>query len=338
MIFIVSENGYHTQGEHNMKKLFTLFTFFIAAALLLAGCGSNNSSSSDSKKDAGSDTQSTYSVNHAMGTTKIPNNPKRIVALTNESTEALLAMGITPVGAVKSWEGDPWYPHIADKMKNVKVVGEESQVNLEAIAKLHPDLIIGNKMRQEKIYKQLSAIAPTVFSETLRGDWKENFKLYSKAVNKEDKGKEVLQSYDDHVAKLHDKLGDQVNKTISLVRFMPADIRIYHKDTFAVIILDQLGFKRPANQDKNDFAAKHVTKEMIPKMDGDVIFYFAYETGDGEASKAETEWTNDPLWKNLSAVKNGHAYEVSDAIWNTSGGVISANMVLDDINKILVKN
>ncbi|GAA3331649.1 hypothetical protein GCM10020331_089080 [Ectobacillus funiculus] len=36
------------------------------------------------------------------------------------------------------------------KMKDVQVVGTESEVNVEAIAALKPDLIIGNKIRQEK--------------------------------------------------------------------------------------------------------------------------------------------------------------------------------------------
>ncbi|MED3855592.1 iron siderophore-binding protein, partial [Priestia megaterium] len=41
----------------------------------------------------------------AMGKTEIPKTPKRVVVLTNEGTEALLAMGIKPVGAVQSWLG-----------------------------------------------------------------------------------------------------------------------------------------------------------------------------------------------------------------------------------------
>ena len=89
-------------------------------------------------------------VEHAMGKTEVPANPKRVVILTNEGTEALLELGVKPVGAVKSWTGDPWYPHIKDKMKDVKVVGDEGQVNVETIASLKPDLIIGNKMRHEK--------------------------------------------------------------------------------------------------------------------------------------------------------------------------------------------
>ena len=43
-------------------------------------------------------------------------------------------------------------------------------------------------MRHEKVYEQLKAIAPTVFSETLRGEWKDNFKFYAKALNKEKEG------------------------------------------------------------------------------------------------------------------------------------------------------
>jgi len=47
---------------------------------------------------------------------------------------------------------------------------------------------------KKKIYAKLSKIAPIVFSDTLRGDWKENFKLYVKAVNQETKGEEVLKA------------------------------------------------------------------------------------------------------------------------------------------------
>jgi iron complex transport system substrate-binding protein len=73
-------------------------------------------------------------------------------------------------------------------------------------------------------------------------------------------------------------------------------------------------------------------------MDVDLLFYFTYAPpGDTEATKTEEEWTNDPLWKNLEAGKAGKAYKVDDAIWNTSGGVIAANLLLDDLEKILTK-
>jgi iron complex transport system substrate-binding protein len=319
-----------------MKLRNLLSLLLIASLLFLAACGNKEeekegSAGNDDKKEE------TYTVEHAMGTTEIEGTPKKVVILTNEGTEALLSMGVTPVGAVQSWTGDPWYDHIADDMKDVEVVGTESELNMEAIAKLQPDLIIGNKMRQEEQYNQLKDIAPTVMAETLRGNWKENFELYAKAVNKEEKGQEVLAEYDQRIEDLKGKLGDKLNQEVSMVRFLAGDVRIYHKDSFSGVILDQLGFARPEGQDVEDFAEKGVTKERIPAMDGDVLFYFTYETGDGEANKLAEEWLNDPLFQNLEVAKQDKVYEVSDAIWNTAGGVMAANAMLDDIEKFFLE-
>ncbi|EOO23975.1 Iron(III) dicitrate-binding protein [Bacillus cereus BAG1X2-3] len=317
------------------KKSFTVFVFLLAFSMLLSACGKSNNKEESTKED---NKKEVVNVEHAMGKTEVPANPKRVVILTNEGTEALLELGVKPVGAVKSWTGDPWYPHIKDKMKDVKVVGDEGQVNVETIASLKPDLIIGNKMRHEKVYEQLKAIAPTVFSETLRGEWKDNFKFYAKALNKEKEGQKVISDYESRMKDLKGKLGDKVNQEISMVRFMPGDVRIYHGDTFSGVILKELGFKRPGDQNKDDFAERNVSKERISAMDGDVLFYFTFDKGnEKKGSELEKEYINDPLFKNLNAVKNGKAYKVDDVIWNTAGGVMAANLLLDDIEKRFVK-
>lgn len=272
-------------------------------------------------------------IEHSMGTTTVPDAPQRIIVLTNEGTEALLAMGVKPVGAVNSWNGDPWYAHIAGQMEGVEPVGKESAVNLELIAALQPDLILGTKLRHEAIYEQLSAVAPTVISERLRGDWRINFKLWAKAVGKGPEGDKVLADFDAHAAGLATKLGERLKEKISVVRFMPGHIRIYQKDSFSGFILDKIGFARPANQDVDDFVLK-VGKESIPDMDGDRLFYFTYEPGDGEATKLAKDVLADPLWQTLGAVKAGKVYAVDDTIWNTAGGVLAANLMLDDIARI----
>lgn len=322
-----------------MKFKSFLAILSVFTILFLAACGNNNEQDETADKEKeGSKTENTgYTVEHAMGTTKLDKTPEKVVILTNEGTEALLSMGVTPVGAVQSWTGDPWYEHIAEDMKDVQVVGTESEVNVEAIAALQPDLIIGNKMRQEKIYDQLNDIAPTVFAETLRGDWKENFELYAKALNKEEEGKKVLADYDSRIQEIKTSLGDKINQEVSIVRFMAGDVRIYHKDTFSGVILDQIGFARPESQNVDDFAEKNATKERIPAMDGDILFYFTYETGDGEASQLEKEWIEDPLFKNLKVSQDGNVHKVNDTIWNTAGGVIAANLLLDDIEKYFSK-
>jgi iron complex transport system substrate-binding protein len=315
-----------------MLSLITIFT-----VLLLAACGGTEVKEKDTAEKPKENEETSYTVDHAMGTATLEKTPEKVVILTNEGTEALLALGVTPVGAVQSWTGDPWYDHIAEEMKDVKVVGVESQVNVEAIAALKPDLIIGNKMRQEDIYEQLSAIAPTVFAEDLRGNWKNNFELYAKAVNKEEKGKEVIATYDQRIEDLKAKLGDKVNMKVSMVRFLAGDVRIYHKDSFSGVILEQIGFARPESQNMDDFAEKGVTQERIPAMDGDILFYFTYDEGDGKATEVEKEWIENPLFKNLEVAKKGEVHKVDDAIWNTAGGVKAANLMLDDIEKYFLK-
>lgn len=325
-----------------MKSI--LFALMLTFILALVGCGNDSATTeaSDSTNietegvEEGETESASYTVEHAMGTTEMKETPKKVVILTNEGTEALLALGVTPVGAVTSWTGDPWYEHISEQMEGVQEVGTESEPNLEAIAALQPDLIIGNKMRQEAVYEQLNAIAPTIFAETLRGNWKVNFELYAEVLNKKDEGQKVLNSYADRIARFQEQAGDKLDLEISMIRFMGGDVRIYQKDSFSGVILDEIGFARPESQDVDEFAITGATKEMIPQMDGDLLFYFTYETGDGEASKVEQEWLDDPLFQKLPVVQGGNAHKVSDEIWNTAGGVLAANLMIEDLeNKIL---
>ncbi|WP_322379227.1 iron chelate uptake ABC transporter family permease subunit, partial [Clostridium perfringens] len=71
------------------------------------------------------------------------------------------------------------------------------------------------------------------------------------------------------------------------------------------------------------------------EADGDVMFYFTYELGDGKGLAREQEWLNDPMFKSLNVVKNNKAYKVDDIIWNTAGGIKAANLMLDDLTNML---
>ncbi|MFC7439668.1 ABC transporter substrate-binding protein [Laceyella putida] len=309
--------------KHFLRSLLV----FSAMLIALVGC-----SSSPAPKEKA--TEQTRTIQHAMGTTKVPAEPKRVVVLTNEGLEAALALGVKPVGAVESFTAKPFYKHLLAETKGVKTVGNEHEPNLETIASLKPDLIIGNKMRQEKVYSQLNAIAPTVFAEELRGDWKVNFDLYAKALNKEAEGKKVLADYEKKVQEVKQNAGDLLQQKVSVIRFMAGKTRIYQQQSFTGVLLKDVGFARTELGQKDDFAME-ISKEQIPQGDGDIIFYFTYDEGDKKGDAQEQEITNDPLWKNLTAVKNNRAFKVDDVIWNTAGGVKAAMIMLDQLNGIV---
>lgn len=205
-------------------------------------------------------------VTHVMGVTSVPDQPLRVVALTNEATEDLLALGIVPVGAVRSANADPWFDHVAEPLKDTVLVGEELAPDLEVILSLEPDLILGNKKRHEQIYEPLSAIAPTVFVENITGQWRQNLAFYAGAVGRAAEGDALLKAYEARVAAIRAALGARIEEKVGLVRFISGQNYAYSNDSFSGSILRDVGFARPAAQDKPGLANPSVSNAFPNSM------------------------------------------------------------------------
>ena len=272
-------------------------------------------------------------VTHIMRVTSVPDQPLRVVALTNEATEDLLALGIVPVGAVRSANANPWFDHVAAQLADTTLVGEELSPDLETIAALQPDLILGNKKRHEQIYGQLSAIAPTVFVENITGQWKSNIVLYAEATGKVAEAEQAVAGYTRRVDAIKAALGARLQEKVGLVRFIANQNYAYNNDSFSGSLLRDIGFGRPAAQDKAGLS-EAITMERIPELDGDKLITFAYETGDGGAIQEEQTWLASPLWQAMKVAKTDNVYPVSDTVWATAGGIMAAHLALDDIEKI----
>jgi iron complex transport system substrate-binding protein len=271
------------------------------------------------------------SIPHAMGEARVARRPSRIVVLTNEGTEALIALGVRPVGAVRSWSPEAtWYPHLGRRMAGVVVVGDEDHVDVPLVARLRPQLILGNKLRQEARFAELAEIAPTVFSETLRGDWKRNLLLYGAAARREARAADLLVDWNRRVLAARTALRDVARTRVAVVRFMPDRTRIYYERSFSGVVLRDVGFAR-AHYARSDDSFEDLPRERIQGLAADAIFYFTYEDGSGAAADRERSWTADPSWVALPAVRSGRAFRVDDGTWNTSGGILAARLMLEDV-------
>ncbi|UHA76277.1 iron-siderophore ABC transporter substrate-binding protein [Paenibacillus sp. 481] len=273
-----------------------------------------------------------------MGTTEIKGTPQRIVTLYQGATDAAVALGIKPVGAVESWWEQPYYEYIRKDLKDVPVVGQETQPNLEEISKLNPDLIIASKVRHEAIYEQLTQIAPTVTHETLF-KFKETVELVGNAANKQNEAQTLLSQWENRIAdfkqQITAKLGSKWPMKASVLNFRAGQARIY-AGSFAGDILSELGFARTEflqkEVDKGSTVIRLTDKESIPNMNADVSFVFLTDP-EGEPAVQQTydEWKAHPLWKKLDSVKLNQVYEVGEVVWNMGGGIIAANMMLDEL-------
>ncbi|HEX8767461.1 MAG TPA: ABC transporter substrate-binding protein, partial [Jatrophihabitans sp.] len=123
-----------------------------------------------------------------MGSTEITGKPERVVVLDTGELDSVLALGVTPVGAVRADATTGLQSYLGERTQNVKMVGTINDPNLEEIAALQPDLILSNKVRHERLYDKLSDIAPTVFAEKVGAVWKDNFALAAEALGREEEG------------------------------------------------------------------------------------------------------------------------------------------------------
>ncbi|AUG80878.1 iron-siderophore ABC transporter substrate-binding protein [Kitasatospora sp. MMS16-BH015] len=310
------------------------------SAGLLTACGSSGNtvdkeSVPATDKPAG-DAAAAFprSVKHAMGTAELKAQPKRVVVLDSGELDDVTLLGITPLGAVsphmKTEGGFPNY--LKSKISGTKDVGPMAEPNLELIASLKPDLILSSKVRHEKVYAKLNAIAPTVLAETTGQPWKENLALYAKALGKEAEAKQALADYQARAAKLGAEIKAKYNGTMptaSVVRFVAGPTRLYQKASFSGTVLTDVGLNRPANPDLEK-AMSEVSAEQINQADADLVFV---TTADDPTKTKESEIQGTPVWKGLKAVQNNKVFTVPDETWMSGIGVQAADAMLGDIAK-----
>jgi len=327
--------------------LFTLATLFVLM-IFITGCTTSESTGTSSEQNQEvTEVKSTENENkeeettaqeevriieHAMGKTEIKGTPERVITLYQGATDVAIALGVKPIGVVESWVEKPIYEYLRDDLENVQLLGLETQPNLEEIHKLKPDLIIVSKIRHEEIYDQLSQIAPTVMNEVLY-DWKETVDLMGKALNVEEKSNQLLLDWDKRVVDFKKQMGDSLPIEVTITNFRADHARIFYMG-YAGKILQELGFTRPEGHDEDIWGIQLTSRESIPDMNAAMIFNFNSGTDIEEIQKTYEEWTNHPLWANLDAVKNDQVIQVNEVIWNSAGGYITANMMLDDLYEI----
>ena len=304
-------------------------TLAVASGLVLAGCGSADEGTTASAETSAADQVRT--VEHAAGSTEITGTPERVVVLDTGELDAVLALGVTPVGAVRTGVSDELPAYIEDagvdpaEIENVGTIAEPA---LEEIAALEPDLILSNSVRHADIYGHLSAIAPTVFAEAIGETWEDNLRLAGEALDRTDEAERLLTEYEERAAEVGALYGDPAATEVSMVRFLDGSaVRLYGEGSFIGDVLGDVGFARPEVQRTAETFVE-VSPEQIGQADGDLVFHASYGT---EGQTAAGQITSGGLWQGLSAVQQGRAFEVGDDRWFLAIGPLGAGLVLDDL-------
>lgn len=332
-------------GKSNLKiKRFLLTLLFaLLTVVLITACNRNHAFVEEVSSSAIPSTNSSSTtvrvVKHAMGELQVPANPSRVITLTAPDLGNAIALGIKPIGTV-AWDLNQQglkylKAYLGNEADEIAYLGLPGQPNLEKILSLKPDLII-SQIIHRTIYSQLSKIAPTFLHDVYydQWSWKKVLKSSGEALNRTQEVEVLLGNYQQRVESLKQELTNQDFKpTVSLIYAGQSSLSFLLKNSFSGGILQDIGLPRPPLQDKQGTYGEAMSFELIPQLDGDVIFLIPY--GDSGSLDHLEQLQQHPLWSQLRAVQQGKVYQVSAEHW-LSEHIISANKILDNLFKYLL--
>lgn len=272
-------------------------------------------------------------LEHALGTVTIPAPPQRVVALIDRDVDTLLALGVKPVGinslfGFESGAG-PWSEALLGDARPVVWTGRE--FNYEAIAALHPDLIVNATSGGDvDIYQRLSAIAPTIGLPKGATAWEatvqQTTQLIADALGRSEDGKALLAGIDRYLADqkaAHPEFG---GKTATYLDIYPGGISSYSAAHIVNGMLYGVGFSpnAAASAVPADQSSVNVSPELLPDYDADIVVIYPFGRSLAEL-EAET-----PTLGALTSVAAGRAFILDNLAFSTAS-VLSIPYALDKL-------
>lgn len=304
----------------------------LLAAAVLASCGDDDGSGAAAAPDASSTTAAASSafpvtIDHLWGSTTIEEAPERVVTLGVTDADAVLALGVTPVALAgfsffETGLG-PWATPLIDGPQPQLLTGEP---NLELIASLQPDLIIGISAGfEEPMYEQLSAIAPTVVrpagTEAYQVPRDDATRMIGAALGQPDRAEELVQEAD---AAYETAVADHpefAGKTAVVVLPYEGKYGAYTPRDARGQVMAQLGFELPealAALDTEGSFFIEISQEQVGLLDADVLVMLA------DAAETRAFVDGDDVLQQVPVVADGRM-----VILDTDArGAITYNSVL----------
>jgi len=287
----------------------------LVLTVALSACGDSAGSESHAGHEGNSDSSGAFpvTVEHKYGTTKIPSEPKRVVTLGLSDQDAVLALGIKPVGAVdwfkeRPYGNWPWTDKLWGKDRP-QIVGERDEYNMEKIAALRPDVIIAqySGMKKEQ-YETLSEIAPVVAQPKGYGDylapWKVMSKQIGKALGKQDEMNKLIGDIDERFKQIRSEHPEWGRETIAIAdSFEAGTYSAFTKGDPKAAFFQELGFNlspeiekmAPKGWNVADFSA-----EKLKVLDVNRLVWVTTSDSANKRIKAE------PLYQKLNVAKQNN--------------------------------
>ncbi|MFD5217761.1 ABC transporter substrate-binding protein [Streptomyces tendae] len=320
-----------------------LLAVALVATLALTGCAASDDSSGDGDKASAAKTRT---VATDYGEVKVPTEPKRVVVLNHALAGYLYDLDVPvratiPEDADGKGEFSQYWAKEAKEDGTTFLPWSVDGFDLEAILALEPDLIVGGGIgfplfQAEKVYDDLSDIAPTVLVGKKLGDWRAQFSFLAEDVfGKGDVYDRHVAAYDKRIAEVKDAV-EPPPGPVSFLAFtgdgtayglvesvgLPAEFKkvgIEPAPVFADGGFKVYGQGGDMFELSTEKAGQTITQPSV------FVMGFNADTTDVATLK------KNPVYGALPAFKSGHAYDLP--YWVLRGDYDESMALLDIIEK-----
>lgn len=297
------------------RRTFLAGVSALALAPAVAACGESTTDVSGGQSGPTEENAFPVTIKHKYGETTLTEAPKRVVCVGLVEQDALLALGIVPV-AVTKWFGEapgmifPWAEDSLGDAELPTVLNDTNGVQIEKIANLQPDLVIGQYTGlTEKDYELLSEFTKVVAQSGEYADygmpWEESTLNIGAAVGQP---KAAQQLVDDVTARIEKAAADHpefAGKTAAVVTPYEG-LFIYGPEDPRGRILQQLGFEFPEVllEDRSEEFGWSVSSERTSDLEGvGTVIWLDYTAADAGTQA---------LFEQTAAFDEGRFFDISD--------------------------
>ena len=257
---------------------------------------------------------------HEQGTLTLDQTPERVIALNWAATEALLLLGVTPVGVADRdgysvWVREPELP------EGVANIGTRVAPSLEAIAELKPDLIVTSS-EMAPAANLLQRIAPTyvisVYKQGSRPFEKASAMLTTlgEMLDREQRAKAVLRDIDQTLEAQRRRLENAglTDRPVTLVNFLDGrHVRVYAPNGLFQSALNALDLENAWPLPGNYWGFSVAGLEALaPNQDSRIVVISPTLPGLSDTL------ANSPFWTYLPPVQREQVYQI-DPVWPFGG-------------------
>ncbi|ASW55471.1 ABC transporter substrate-binding protein [Plantactinospora sp. KBS50] len=309
----------------------------VAGLALLSGCGDDSGDPAAAATSPAAAANYPVTLTHKLGTAEIKAAPQRIVTLSDADLDALLLLGIQPVGIAESSGEDgvtEWAKPLLEGRPTVLSAGDNGY-DVEKIAQLAPDLILaGGDYYIDDEYANLSKLAPTTGYETtgaFEDSWQTTLRQVGKAVGRTDKAEQVIGEVEGKITAARTANPELAGKEFTLSQMWEAgSIGVLRSASDAgVKMLNDFGMKLApgVTELKGDEFAVQLSLEKVAALDADVTLIYYAEDG------LKPSLEGNSLFKNIASVKRGSYVALTAAQFSAlrTPTPLSVQYVIDNV-------